>query len=97
MKVILPPGAIRWQVPVISSLGRVLATTPDYRLGLWEKSILAYSLLDVPKDMKGWTIDGKTGIVHGRLAKGQAVPVTVEVLDTRYGKKNVKKIVFESK
>ena len=60
-KVLLPPGAIRWQVPVISSMGRVLATVPDYRLGLWEKSILAYSLLDVPKDMKDWRID-KTSV-----------------------------------
>ena len=88
---------IRWQVPVISSLGRVSVRVPDYRLGLWDKSTLAYSLPDVPNGMKDWTIDRNTGIVHGKLARRQAVPLTVEVHDTKYGIKNVKRIVFESK
>ena len=97
LKVTLPPGVVRWQVPVISSLGRVLATVPNYRLGLWEKPTLVYSLLDFPKDMKDWTIDRKTGIVRGRLARGQTVPLTVEVHSTKSGIKNVKRIIFESK
>lgn len=97
MKVVLPPGTIRWKVPVISSLGRVLAAAPNYRLGLWETSTLVYSLLDVPKSMNDWTIDGKTGIVHGKLAGGKEVTVTVLVHDTRHGNKNVKKITFAGK
>ncbi|MFO7667383.1 MAG: hypothetical protein R6V76_12240 [Desulfobacterales bacterium] len=97
IKVVLPPGAIRWQVPVISSLGRVTARVPDYRLRLWDKSTLVYFLPDIPNGVKDWTIDRNTGILYGNLVRGQAVPLTVEVHDTKYGIKNVKKIVFEGK
>jgi hypothetical protein len=96
-KVVLPRGVIRWRVPVISSLGRIISAVPDYRLGLWNKSILVYSLQDVPKGMKDWTIDSKTGIIHGKLSGGEEVTVTVQVHDTRYGKKNVKRITFAGK
>jgi hypothetical protein len=97
LKVILSPGVVRWQVPVISSLGRVLATDPGYRLGLWEKPTLRYSLLDAPKGDKDWAIDQETGVIHGKLARGQAVSLTVQVHDTRYDVKDVKRVVFQSK
>lgn len=97
LKVIFSPGVVRWQVPVISSLGRVLATDPGYRLGLWEKPTLRYSLLDAPKGDKDWAIDQETGVIHGKLARGQAVSLTVQVHDTRYDVKDVKRVVFQSK
>ena len=93
----VPPGNVRWQVPVISSLGRVLAKVPDYRLGLWDKSTVVFSLPNTPqKNHHGWRIDRSTGVIHGRLAKGETVRLTVEALDTRYGIRHAREIVFAS-
>jgi len=97
IKVTLLPGPFRWKVQVISSLGRVLATSPDYRLGLWEKPNLQYSLLDVPKEALDWTLDKDTGVIRGKISRGQNVSLTVQVQESRYGNKDVKKIVFQSK
>ena len=97
MKVMVSSGPFRWKVPVISSLGRVLATSPDYRLGLWENPNLQYSLLDVPKEAQDWTLDKETGVIRGKIVRGQSVSLTVQVQESRYGNKDVKKIVFQSK
>lgn len=97
LKVVLSPGPFRWKVPVISSLGRVLATSPDYRLGLWEKPNLHYSLLDIPKEAQDWNLDKDTGVIRGKIVRGQIVSLTVQVQESRYGNKDVKKIVFQSK
>ena len=97
MKVAVSPGSFLWKAQVISSLGRVLATSPDYRLGLWEKPNLQYSLLDVPKEAQDWTLDKETGVIRGKIVRGQSVSLTVQVQESRYGNKDVKKIVFQSK
>jgi len=86
----LPPGKATYQVPVIGTLGRVLAGPPDYYLGTWSNPRLTYTLQPAAEQKPSdWNIDRANGIIRGTLAAGEEISLRVSVQD-HYGRKDAK-------
>jgi hypothetical protein len=90
--IVLPPGRVSYPVPVISTFGRVWIKE-DYKMGLWSKPEIAYSL--APGSSRGWEIDKTKGIIKGTLKAGEEISLRVSAQD-QYGRKDVKVLRFKS-
>lgn len=92
----LPPGKVTYQVPVISTLGRVLAGPPDYYLGTWSNPRLTYTLQPVAEQKPSdWKIDRVKGIIRGTLTARDEISLQVSVQD-HYGRKDIKVLKFRA-
>lgn len=83
----LTAGNVTFQVPVISTVGRITTKSP-YFLGLWGKPVLKYSL---SSPSEKWSIDANLGVIKGYLNDKEEVSLTVTVED-QFDRKTLKQI-----
>jgi hypothetical protein len=95
--IILPPGKVTYRVPVISTLGRVLAGPPDYYLGTWSNPRLTYAIkLMTDQKTSDWKIDRATGVIRGTLNAKKEVVIQVSVQEDPNGRKDMKVLKFRA-
>lgn len=93
--VILPPGEMAYQVPVISTLGRIWIKE-KYDMGLWSKPHFTFSLKSNPSQRADhWEIDKTKGLIKGTLKANEEISLQVSVQD-QYGRKDSKALKFKT-
>jgi hypothetical protein len=90
--IMFPPGKVTYQVPVISTLGRVWIKE-NYDMGLWSKPKITFSL--APSSSQNWKIDKTKGLIKGTLKANEEISLQVSAQD-QYGRKDAKVLRFRT-
>ena len=90
--IVFPPGKVTYQVPVISTLGRVWIKE-NYDMGLWSKPQITFSL--APSSSQNWKIDKTKGLIKGTLKVNEEISLQVSVQD-QFGRKDTRVLKFRT-
>ncbi|TRZ75159.1 MAG: hypothetical protein D4R93_05385, partial [Deltaproteobacteria bacterium] len=92
---VLPPGKLTYQVPVISTLGRVWIKE-NYDMGLWSKPKITFSLKPNPSQkVSDWKIDETKGLIEGTLKANEEISLQVSAQD-QYGRRDARVLKFRA-
>lgn len=90
--IVVPPGKVTYQVPVISTLGRVWIKE-NYDMRLWSKPQITFSL--EPNSSQSWKIDKTKGLIRGALKANEEISLQVSAQD-QYGRKDSRVLKFRT-